>query len=208
MNMTQIDEPPYQQDPSNYHTSMLNNPSTTQRQQLYPCTANSQSPLDWRHKETNARVDSPVKQPFGMRPPSRQGQGLRSAVVSATTGRMPLERLSNNVPMNTGSVNYRGVNTKSVVTGNARAVGYSRKWGFVEKQLILSLAFLAIFLRWAFFCVSCLIFNRPFILSLRMNTGHSENVRCLFFIETSKFLTLRALKISPDKIVSTLNATK
>ena len=76
-----------------------------------------------------------------MRPPSRQGQGMRSAVVSATTGRMPLERLSTNIPMNTGNVNYRGGNTKNVVTGTARTMGYSRKWGVIQTSLsTLSLA--------------------------------------------------------------------
>jgi hypothetical protein len=74
-----------------------------------------------------ARVDSPVKQSFGMRPPSHQGQGVLSAVVSATTGRIPLERLPTNIPAN--NVGYRGGSTKGVVTGVnlGRTMGYGRK---------------------------------------------------------------------------------
>jgi hypothetical protein len=73
------------------------------------------------------RIDSPVKQSYGMRPPSHQGPGVLSAVVSATTGRMPLERLPTNIPVN--NVGYRGASTKGVATGInvGRTMGYGRK---------------------------------------------------------------------------------
>lgn len=130
MDMIQADEPVYQQEQSNYHTTLLNQPPTTQRQQLYPCTLETPPPGPQKFgalEEADAILDSPIKQPFGMRPPSHQGQGMRSAVVSATTGRMALDRLSTNIPMNTGNVGYRTGSTKGVVAGAGKTMGYLRK---------------------------------------------------------------------------------
>ena len=58
------------------------------------------------------------------------------------------------------------------------------RWGIQgSESLLKTVCWLCFLLSWPFFCVYCLVFNRPFILSLRMNTAKSDTVRCLFFIE-------------------------
>ena len=75
------------------------------------------------------KLDSPPGQQrtFTIRPPSRQGQGMRSAVVSAT-GRTPLERISTNVittGTNGGAGVYRGGSVKG--GGGGGRIVYGRK---------------------------------------------------------------------------------
>lgn len=101
----------YQQ--SECHPYPQSSTVTSQRQQLYPRTV--------VRKIRGLTIDSPPGhgRPFGIRPPSHQGQGMRSAVVSAV-GRTPLEKLSTNVTIG----GYRGGPAKTI-TG--RQV-FRRKW--------------------------------------------------------------------------------